>query len=294
MEDIEFTTSGELSKLLPALIAAKSDFGKVIKDAVNPHFRNKYAELGTVLDAVEPALLKNKLLLVQVPISRDGRTGVVTTLFHEGGQFIRGELLLQPAKGDPQAAGSAITYARRYAALSVCGVAPEDDDGEASAHGHEQDNRREPPANNGRLSSAQAKKEGWWELLTGEIDACRTTAELDTWKRRRSAEIKRLPTAWVDNLKEYYGKHAETFAPAGNATVLPVPDGDFPADWEVYRKTLATVINRATSHAEIDAILAANEAGHEACDKVLAGTRKSMNEHAEACKVRLADQKRAA
>jgi len=36
------------------------------------------------------------------------------------------------AKQDPQGYGSALTYARRYSLMAACGIAPEDDDGNAA------------------------------------------------------------------------------------------------------------------------------------------------------------------
>jgi hypothetical protein len=54
---------------------------------------------------------------------------------HESGEFIQGSMPIHAKKEkDPQAYGSAITYARRYSLASVLGLAvgDEDDDGNAA------------------------------------------------------------------------------------------------------------------------------------------------------------------
>jgi hypothetical protein len=43
-----------------------------------------------------------------------------------------GKLHVPAAKQDPQGYGSALTYARRYSLMAACGIAPEDDDGNAA------------------------------------------------------------------------------------------------------------------------------------------------------------------
>ena len=119
-------------QLNKALIAAQKEFPTIAKTktANMQTYSYKYADLGDVMDAVLPILHKHGLALVQPPLSRDGMVGCKTTLLHESGAFVEmGELLL-PSGGTPQNAGSAMTYARRYAACSALGiVADEDVDG---------------------------------------------------------------------------------------------------------------------------------------------------------------------
>jgi uncharacterized protein (DUF3820 family) len=78
----------------------------------------------------------------------NGQTALVTTLLHSSGQWVRGVYPVNPIKNDPQAIGSAITYARRYALASIVGVvAEEDDDGEmAMGRGHAQPVIKAKPA----------------------------------------------------------------------------------------------------------------------------------------------------
>lgn len=121
--------SEQVDKVLPALVKAKGAIGKVAKGAKNPFFKSNYADLPAILDVVEPALQENGLALLQ-PIVSDT---VVTTFIHESGQFvsIEGQSLVAAKQNDPQAMGSAITYARRYSLSSALSInADKDDDGE--------------------------------------------------------------------------------------------------------------------------------------------------------------------
>lgn len=120
-------------KIAPAFVKAKKEFGPALKDKTNPAFRSKYADLGACLEAVEDALLNNGIALIQ-ETSEDATGVTVETVFlHESGESIRGGKLHVPAaKQDPQGYGSALTYARRYSVMAACGIAPEDDDGNAA------------------------------------------------------------------------------------------------------------------------------------------------------------------
>lgn len=131
-------TSEKIGNIIPALLAAKQEFGRVIKDKRNDFFNAKYADLEAVLDAVEPALVKHELVLVQQPVvGEDGGQLLCTTLFHTSGEYLTSEWRINPAKPDPQGMGSALTYGRRYTALAMLGIAPEDDDGNAASRQRE-------------------------------------------------------------------------------------------------------------------------------------------------------------
>lgn len=114
-----------------ALIGAWDKMKTAKKQNDNPFFKSKYADFGSVVDACKSALLENDLVVTQPTTIINGQTALVTTLLHSSGQWVRGLYPVNPIKNDPQAIGSAITYARRYALASIVGlVAEEDDDGE--------------------------------------------------------------------------------------------------------------------------------------------------------------------
>lgn len=123
-----------MEKIAPAFIKAKKEFGPALKDRTNPAFKSKYADLGACLDAVDDALLANGIALMQETFLDDTGVTVETVFIHESGETLRGGRLHVPAsKQDPQGYGSALTYARRYSLQAACGIAPEDDDGNAAS-----------------------------------------------------------------------------------------------------------------------------------------------------------------
>lgn len=125
--------SDSIAALAPALVAALAELEGVKKDSKNPHFKNDYASLEAVSEASRPILAKHDLCAFQSPGHMEGQTITVTTrLLHKSGEWIEGEIQLPIGKNDPQGAGSAITYARRYALMAMLGVAPVDDDGEGA------------------------------------------------------------------------------------------------------------------------------------------------------------------
>lgn len=116
-----------------AFVKAQAAFQVAIKDSTNPHFKSKYADLASCIDSVTPALNSNGLGLMQVLHDAEGGVCVETTLVHTGGHVISGGKLFVPAsKQDAQGYGSALTYARRYSLMALCGHAPEDDDGNSA------------------------------------------------------------------------------------------------------------------------------------------------------------------
>lgn len=123
-----------MEKIAPAFIKAKKEFGPALKDRANPAFKSKYADLGACLDAVDDALLANGIALMQETFMDETGVTVETVFIHESGETMRGGRLHVPAsKQDPQGYGSALTYARRYSLQAACGIAPEDDDGNAAS-----------------------------------------------------------------------------------------------------------------------------------------------------------------
>jgi hypothetical protein len=122
------------SKVASALVKAQKEFGPALKSSSNPHFRSKYADLSACVEAVIEGLNNNGIALTQrVSPSENGVT-VETVFIHESGEVINcGQLHVPASKHDAQGYGSALTYARRYSLMAACGIAPEDDDGNAAS-----------------------------------------------------------------------------------------------------------------------------------------------------------------
>lgn len=121
--------------LAKAIVLAQGQIEGAKKGKKNDHFKSKYADLASVWDACRDALQANNLAVVQLPCEAPaGYVGLVTTVLHSCGESLS-EKYFMPLKDptNPQAAGSALTYARRYALAAVIGICPEDDDGNAAA-----------------------------------------------------------------------------------------------------------------------------------------------------------------
>ncbi len=126
-------TSDSINELAGALAKAQGEITGALKDSANPFFKSKYADLASCWDACRGPLAKNGLSVFQVPEMTDLGLTLVTTLAHSSGQWVRGSLPVHPKDDTPQAMGSALTYARRYALTAVVGIAQVDDDGNAAS-----------------------------------------------------------------------------------------------------------------------------------------------------------------
>ena len=106
---------------------AKMSIEKVKKNANNPHFKKSYADINALLEAVEPILHENGLLLIQ-PIW----DGILYTVIIdiETGELVDSWLKL-PDNLDPQKMISATTYFRRATLQSLLALQSVDDDGES-------------------------------------------------------------------------------------------------------------------------------------------------------------------
>lgn len=125
--------SPTLANLAAALSAAQGEIEGAVKGKTNPHFKSAYADLASVWEACRAPLSKHKLSIVQ-PVSASGPQVTVTTiLLHASGEWISADLTMTAQQSTPQAIGSCITYARRYALAAMVGIAPEDDDGNAAS-----------------------------------------------------------------------------------------------------------------------------------------------------------------
>lgn len=175
--------SPEIDKLATALALAQGAMEGAKKDAVNPHFRSKYADLASVWDAVREPLTKNGLSVIQLPeIDDAGNVRITTVLLHSSGQFIEASYALPATKPDAQGYGSAITYMKRYA-LSGMGVAPEDDDGESAV----KQSTGEAPKPNPKTLATQ-----WAKEAEETVRGFKTLADLEEWHATNSKTIYRV------------------------------------------------------------------------------------------------------
>ena len=123
-----------MKNISAALVKAQKAFAPALKTSTNPHFKSKYADLSNCIEAVIDALNNNGIALIQKCHESDNGVTVETVFVHESGEMLEaGRLHVPASKQDPQGYGSALTYARRYTLMAACGIAPEDDDGNAAS-----------------------------------------------------------------------------------------------------------------------------------------------------------------
>ena len=146
--------SDSIAKLAVALVAAQAELKVVEKEAINPFFKSKYADLPAIVKEYQRVFPKHGLAVTQIP---EG-AGLRTTIVHISGEFISSVADLKPVKNDPQAIGSAITYMRRYALAAVCGIvaAEDDDDGNAASE----------PKTEHKMETKEQRQDG--EIITAE------------------------------------------------------------------------------------------------------------------------------
>lgn len=182
-----------------ALAAAQSEMGKVVKNATNPHFRSKYADLSEVMNVAIPALSSNGITLFHVMERDDGQSFMTTVLCHgESGTEIRCPVPLIVQKNDMQGMKSATTYAKRVGTESLTGLAPsEDDDGNAAA--------KAAPK---KMSAAQAKRDHWPQFEHA-LTKCQDREQLaEVWRELRD-DADTLPDSYVAACNEALNSHAQ-------------------------------------------------------------------------------------
>jgi hypothetical protein len=161
-----------------ALCAAQAEMGPLIKGAENPHFKNRYADLAGVVDAVREPFAKNGLAYYHT-IEYIENLGVclTTVLVHgKSGTENRCPVQLIVDRANMQGMKSATTYAKRIGLESVSGIAPEDDDGNAAA--------KAAPK---KVSMVEMTRQ--LELLDHDLADCFTEVGLDSLWRQWKAKM---------------------------------------------------------------------------------------------------------
>jgi hypothetical protein len=115
--------------LAEALCRAQASMGGAKRTQTNPYFKSRYADMESVLQAIKQPFADNGLFVTQpLDMLDDGKMVLVTKIVHSSGESLTSRMPI-PAIADVQKLGSYITYCRRYALMSIAGLAPEDDDG---------------------------------------------------------------------------------------------------------------------------------------------------------------------
>lgn len=129
--------SESIDKLMPAVVKAWASIEAAVKNSTNPHLKNHYADLSSLMDAIKGPMAENELAVFQpvAPLEGDLPGAVVETyVMHSSGQWMMSPFSMSSVERKPQAIGATITYLRRYALGAMLGMVAEiDDDGNAGS-----------------------------------------------------------------------------------------------------------------------------------------------------------------
>ena len=200
--------------LATALVKAQSEFEPARKDAKNGHFNSKYSSLSACVDAVKEALNNNGIALIQPTHECESGVLVETLFLHESGEMLSaGKLHFPASKNDPQGYMSALTYARRGSLLSACGIAPEDDDGNAAVKAMPSAKPVDKPIVKPKVEEKPALvvDEGMpiLEFAEGSFASSQTMSELKQWFSQLYTYTKSEPENQVIITNLYNSRKAE-------------------------------------------------------------------------------------
>lgn len=160
--------SESIVNLAKAMVAFNTEMKIIEKDAKNPHFKNNYATLDTIVDEVRPLLAKHGLFIMQFPGGDGEKYTLRSMLVHESGEWIESEpLTMRPVKNDPQGIGSCTTYARRYSLSAMLSLnTGEDDDGNEASQPGKQPQQASQSYQPSKQQSAPTAPTGGVKLVT--------------------------------------------------------------------------------------------------------------------------------
>ncbi len=197
-------TSETKAELFKAFANFKKKLKQPLKDADNPFFKSKYVPLENVVQVVDEAMEDTGLAYIQeIEDLDDGYMRVDTIVLHESGEYmvIKGSKV-KPVKNDPQSAGSATTYARRYSLSTAFGIASDPDD---DGNGASQQDKNNQQKNNTKQPKAQPKPE-----LTPEQ---KVTANIEWVNKNYKPEIE-LIKSWQSMTSDKALKAIKEYAEA--------------------------------------------------------------------------------
>lgn len=123
--------SATTTKLDAAVVRVQGEMSAARKDATNPHYNRRYADLASIVDACQGPCATHGIARYQFPWTCD-RGVVVTTRLACEGEWCECDLVIPVDKRSAQAVGSAITYGKRYGLAAILGIVTTDDDGEGA------------------------------------------------------------------------------------------------------------------------------------------------------------------
>jgi hypothetical protein len=133
--ELYFSHSQDIKELISALSKAQGQMKPAVFNRVNPHYRSRYADFTSCMDACREPLSTNGLAIIQTPQIVNEKLTLVTILAHSSGQWMKAEFPISAKTENMQSLGSAMTYAKRYSLCGMVGIVADeegDDDAEAA------------------------------------------------------------------------------------------------------------------------------------------------------------------
>lgn len=203
--------SVETKEINTALAVAQGMFPSIGLNKENPYFKNRYADMDSIIKAVRPALSKNGLSITQqTSLTPEGSTILRTRLRHTSGQWIETRARVLPTKSDAQSYASALTYMKRYSFMSLLCITTSDDISdddaetimydvrETKAKGVAINNKYNPREQSSEVITKEQLEELEYELATYDdiadmvLDGLKIQSLADMPKNKYQASITRI------------------------------------------------------------------------------------------------------
>jgi hypothetical protein len=204
--DLKVSQSQEIKELVSALAKAQRVMKPAVYNRVNPHFKSRYADFASCMEACRVPLADNGLAVIQSCETIDGKISLITMLAHVSGQWMKSEFPIIPSKMDSQAIGSAMTYAKRYSLCGMIGIVADeegDDDGEAAMGRNKTESPKVHEANKQKLKETLGEED--MQLVNDYIQVVMKNfswSEQDTVSKfLQEKDIVQKFNAWKDKRK---------------------------------------------------------------------------------------------
>jgi hypothetical protein len=187
--------SDQIDLVAKALVACQTSLTDIVKGrkADTGKYSYTYADLKDALALVRPVFASHGLVITQTASSDDHDVVIHTTILHESGQYLTTLPIRFPTGQTIQQSGSAITYARRYALMAVCGLATEDDDGASAGTREAKPRRDDRPVAEPKAIAPRTGEEKQIRAILADLPASEAKAIRDEFRTQFGTTLSSLP-----------------------------------------------------------------------------------------------------
>lgn len=191
-----------IDQISAALAVAQGQFQNPSKDASNPHFKSKYANLASGLNAVRTILSENGIAIIQLPRMLDDIMVLDTRLCHKSGQWIESSYPVCKLPAKQQEIGSALTYSRRYSLFAMLAIVGDDDDDDGN-----EASKRHTPAPFAPFSAEESRAHA--ESMMSALELCGSSESLKQWALANKPIKDRLTSYYQERVGNSYKTKSE-------------------------------------------------------------------------------------